>query len=193
MKNLILQYPDNQKITLGGNVVASGATLVLEADSGTPIPPDPQPSQPPANVPGYLINVNWPVPPAGQVRPTVPPNVANTTNPIRMSSKLPTAPPTGTKPTHTGFARIAEVPGGGAMPRRMQAWVNGVLKFDTGEDGNSAPGLNFTCGNPNGYQAIGAQYNVQPGDWHDIVVYSYTWQAGQNASFLYDLGVPERY
>ena len=182
MPNIKIQLPNAATI----NWVTEAGPLVLSETSGTSPTPTPPPGGPPPNVPGYLIPYQWP---DRQTRPTVP--SANTQTGIRMSTRVPLNVPV--KPNNLGFIRVAEVPGTNMLHRRVQVWINGVVAFDTGENGDTGPQLLFTVGNPNNWRQVGANFNAQPGDYFDSVVYSYDWQPGQNAAFLFDFAVPSRY
>lgn len=137
-------------------------------------------------VPGQAIAVGWPT--SGQVRTTV-------GNPDNRLIKLVTQIPANVvpKPNNMGFCRFTEVPGADYEATQVKVYVNGVMKFDTGQSADTAPSVNWCLGNPSRYISIGAQFNVQPGDLLEVTMQCYNWAPGQNASRLYDFATPIRY
>jgi hypothetical protein len=65
---------------------------------------------------------------------------------------------------------VAEVPGSAVTSRDITVSKNscdfqsGNYLYDGIGYGDTAPGANFTVNNPTGYFAVGANFNVMPGD-----------------------------
>ena len=125
--------------------------------------PNPNPNPPPTPLPGDLgIIVNFPYPTNGQDKRTINAGPGKTTVRIRVPRDLDLSRH---NPSTTGFARLAEAPGTTTLNRGLAARVNGVLVFnESAEIMGSAPSLSTTLNNPNGYRAVGASVNYQPGD-----------------------------
>jgi hypothetical protein len=72
--------------------------------------------------------------------------------------------------SHLGFGRFAEVPGDAVTSRDVTVsfrpcdFESGTYLYDGIGAGDTAPGVNFTVNNPDGYQALGGQFNVNSGD-----------------------------
>lgn len=177
----VVTADDNAAVYINGVLVSGNGSVVIP-----PPPPPPEPTIPPVIVNGEVKQVAWP--PSGQVRPIV-------YHPDNKSVKLVTRVPLGLvyKPRNLGFCRFSEVPGASFQARQVAIFVNGVLRWDTGQNGDSAPSVNWTLGNPGGYQSVGGQFNLQMGDLLEVVTRAYNWAPGDDSSFLYDFATPLRY
>lgn len=186
MQELKVFYPDGS--TTIWDPVAKALYLGVTPGTTPPGPTGPTGPTGPAipTVPGILVNVAWP--PSGQVRTTI-------GNPDGNVYKLRTQIPTNIvpKPNNLGFCRFTEVPGADYEATHVKVYVNGLLKFDTGQSGDTSPGVDWCMGRPTNYKQIGGKFNVQPGDLLEVTFQCYNWAAGQNASRLYDFATPLRY
>ncbi|MEO8133359.1 MAG: hypothetical protein ABI831_05240 [Betaproteobacteria bacterium] len=99
----------------------------------------------------------------------------------------------GTNASHLGFLNFAEVAGGAVLARNITIEVNGQIVADSTNAGNTAPTFNFTVGNPDGYRALAANFNLNPGDVVTISVRNGTNLTAQNGDFLLDFATPGRY
>lgn len=171
------------------SIDASG-NLVFSVQGGTTPPSPTGPTGPTGptipTVPGTPIIVPWPA--SGQVRVTI-------SNPDNRLIKLVTQIPQNliVKPNNLGFNRFTEFPGASFEATQVKVYVNGLQKFDTGQNGDTSPGVNWCLGNPLHYLQVGGQYNVQPGDLLEVTMQCYNWAPGENASRLYDFATPLRY
>lgn len=187
MQELKVFYPDGS--TTIWDPVAKALYLGVTPGTTPPGPTGPTGPTGPAipAVPGTPVIVPWPA--SGQVRPTV-------NNPDNRVYKMVTQIPTNVvpKPNNLGFCRFTEITSGSDyQATQVKVYVNGVMKFDTGQNGNTSPDVNWSMGRPTNYQQIGAQFNVQPGDLLEVTFQCYNWSPGQNASRLYDFATPLRY
>lgn len=99
--------------------------------------------------------------------------------------------------------RIVEVPGTAVTSRDFTVSKNscdfqsGNYMIDGIGYGDTAPGVNYTVNNPNGYFAAGAQFNLQSGD----IVYVNVRNANNGVpscpsttcDVLFDFATPNRY
>lgn len=147
-----------------------------------------------------IINVAWPA--SGQVRPA-------TTNLKDQAVAFKITVPTTFSPAlninHLGFFRIAEVPDTTVTGRDLSVSknpcdFNRVTSIDTNEVGvgDTAPGLNYTVNNPNGYRTLGATFNLQSGDTVYVNVRNRSAQGGLSCptatcNVLFDFATPNRY
>ncbi len=73
-------------------------------------------------------------------------------------------------PTHVGFINVYEAPGSTTISREVTVSKNacdfqsGQYLFSNFGQGDTAPHINFSANNPNGYQQTGAILNVNSGD-----------------------------
>ena len=125
-----------------------------------------------------------PWPPSGQIKlgTNGMTNQVSTFKLVVPSSFNPPIPP-----NKTGAVRIAEVPGRPAVVREVtlshtpcdfHTSPGGYIWDDIGQQNGS--GFLFTINNPSGYQAVGANTNIQPGDTVYISVRNYVSNNGNN-------------
>lgn len=110
-----------------------------------------------------------------------------------MDLVVPSNLAAGTDNTHMGYFRFAEVPGGAVLARDITITVNGRVVVANAADGDTAPSFNFTFGNPDGWQAQDADFNLQPGDVVKITLRNCANDTQQPGDFLLDLASPTRY
>jgi len=145
-----------------------------------------------------IIPINWPT--SGQVRPST-----NGFGNQRIAFKI-TVPQTFSPAlniNHLGFVRIAEVPGSPVTARDITVSKNscdfqsGQYLYDGIGYGDTAPGANYTANNPNGYFAVGANFNIMSGD----VIFVNIRNANNGVpscpsatcNILFDFATPNRY
>lgn len=172
---------DNDAQVMVNGVLVSGPGTV------PPVVVPPIPTIPPVPVNGQVFNVAWPI--SGQVRK----QSGNQQNKqfkyvIQIPSTLQVP-----KPNQMGFCRTTEWPGAQYEAKQMLIYVNGVLKFDTGQNGDTAPSINFCINNPLGWRNVGANFNIQVGELLEVVIQCYNWQFPENADTLFDFASPTRY
>lgn len=177
----IVTTDDNAAVYINGALVSGSTTT-----PPVPIPP-PVPTIPPVPVNGPVIVVPWPV--TGQVRK----QTGNQENKqIKFQIQIP-ANLSVPKPNNLGFCRFTEWPGASYEARQVMIYVNGVLKFDTGRNGDTAPSVNYCINNPFSWRNVGGQFNIMPGELLEVVVQAYNWSFPENADTLFDFASPTRY
>lgn len=178
----IVTTDDNAAIYINGALVSGSTTT-----PPVPVPPPPVPTIPPVPVNGPVIQVPWPI--SGQVRK----QTGNQGNKqIKFVIQIP-ANLQVPKPNQMGFCRFTEWSGASFQARVVLIYVNGLLKFDTGHNGDTAPSVNFCINNPLGWRNVGANFNIQPGELLEVVVQAYNAAPDENADTLFDFASPTRY
>ena len=204
MELKIITADPNTSVYKDGVLISGSGT---GGGSGTPIPPGT--TQPPINpnppgttpppvtmLPGApnifedVGTIPWPI--RSQVRPTIP-AIGSVWKRIRSSVPLVGAPsprgPFVLKPAQLGFIRIAEPSGYEDYSREVLVYADNVQVFN----GTSrAFAICYTVGNPTGFAAVGAQFNLQPGQALTIFVRSEATPT-ERTTMLFDWAVPERY
>lgn len=136
----------------------------------------------------WQTDLAWP--PSGQQRMHSM-NMGEGTAQIRLV--VPQTAAQGANASHLGFFNFAEVPGGAVLARDITISINGQVVADSTGSGNSAPTFNFTVGNPDGFKALAATFNLNPGDLVTISVRNGANMTAQNGDFLLDFATPNRY
>ncbi len=152
-----------------------------------------------------LIDQPWPV--SGQARPGTN-GFTNQVYSFRLTVPYTFNPPLNIN--HLGQIRITETPGATVTAREytvstaacdFHAPPGGYLR-DNFDEGNTAPGFDFTVNNPN-FQAVGAQINFQSGDVIYISIRNFNYNGGSptptcpmnvaSCDALIEFAMPNRY
>lgn len=177
----IVTTDDNAAVYINGALVSGSTTT-----PPVPVPPS-IPTIPPVPVNGPVFVVDWPI--SGQARK----QTGNHGNrQIKFQIRIPTTLPV-PKPNQLGFCRFTETPGASYQARQVLIYVDGVLKFDTGQNGDTSPGVNYCINNPLNWRNVGGQFNILTGQLLEVVVQAYNWAAPENADTLFDFASPTRY
>jgi hypothetical protein len=196
--NLAGDCTNSTAVTLTGN------TLTCGSGGPTPVPVPTPPPVPPA--PSFctsadqIVTVAWPA--SGQVRPGTN-GFVNQTVAFKITIPLTFSPALDIR--HVGFAHIIEVPGTPVTSRDFTVSQN-ACDFQSGKYlyadislGDTAPGVNFTINNPN-FSAVGADFNLSPGDTIYMNVRNTASGGGQSCpagggacNVLFDFAAPNRY
>lgn len=177
----IVTVDDNAAVYINGALVSGSTTT-----PPVPVPPT-VPTIPPVPVNGPVFVIPWPV--SGQVRK----QTGNQGNKqIKFQIQIPAnlAVP---KPNQLGFCRFTEWPGASYQARQVLIYVNGLLRFDNGQTGDTAPSINFCINNPLNWRNVGGNFNILTGELLEVVVQAYNASPGENADTLFDFASPTRY
>lgn len=162
MEIKILSNDPNTQIFVDGALKHGPGTAPAPAPTPAPAPiPAPAPAPvppPPLGANEYILPLNYPS--ATQIQQRV------SLSGDRVAVVSFTVPLSVTVNPHAmGSMVTAEVPGHLRVARAIEVRVNGVVRVPYPPAGmnNTGPSLYFTVGNP-GYQNIGAQFNLMPGD-----------------------------
>jgi hypothetical protein len=146
-----------------------------------------------------IINVPWPA--SGQVRPATTGFKDQT---IAFKITVPSTFSPALNINHLGFMRIAEVANSPVVGREVTVSRN-PCDFQSGnyfisglQTNDTAPGVNYSVNNPNGFVPAGGQFNLQSGDTIYFNVRNISGSGAKSCSFascnvLFDFATPNRY
>lgn len=176
----IVTADDNAQVMVNG-VLVSGPGIV------PPVVIPPVPTIPPVPVNGPVFVLPWPA--SGQVRPATG-DYGN--KQIKFQIRVPSTLQV-PKPNQLGFCRFTEYPGASYQARQVLIYVNGVLRWDTTQNGDTSPGVDYCINNPLNFRNVGGKFNIMVGELLEVVVCAYNWSAPDNANALFDFASPTRY
>lgn len=96
------------------------------------------------------------------------------------------------KPNNLGKLNIAEPTGYDDYDREVLVFADGAMVFNNTATPEKSFGRNFTIGNPN-FRAVGASFNLQPGQLVTVFVRSPLATPLDRTSFFFEWQSPERY